>query len=168
MIHRTVPNASTAKVKTPGSKTSVVVLNYDCVRCVLGRCVKQGKEARKSDDQIGTNRYFSIRKVLCKWCYPNSDWTLLLLFSHQVRSDSLWPHELKYAGLPRPSLSPRGCSNSCPQHHWTNEHEFEQAVNNIIVGQTYSLFYFMELMNFKRWIWIGIGLLKFEGEGRRR
>ena len=25
----------------------------------------------------------------------------------------------------------------------------------------------MELMNFKRRIWIGIGLLKFEGEGRR-
>ena len=29
-------------------------------------------------------------------------------------SDSLWPHELQYARLPSPSLSPRTISNSCP------------------------------------------------------
>ena len=29
-------------------------------------------------------------------------------------SDSLWPHELQYARLPSPPLSPRTISNSCP------------------------------------------------------
>ena len=35
---------------------------------------------------------------------------LLLLFSHSVVSDSLWPHGLQYARLPRPSLSAGYCS----------------------------------------------------------
>ena len=33
-------------------------------------------------------------------------------------SDSLWPHELKHARLPSPSLSPGVCSNSCPLNQW--------------------------------------------------
>ena len=36
----------------------------------------------------------------------------LLLFSHSVMSNSLWPHEQQHARLPCPSLSPRVCSNS--------------------------------------------------------
>ena len=36
----------------------------------------------------------------------------LLLFSHSVVSDSLQPHGLQHARLPRPSLSPGVCSNS--------------------------------------------------------
>ena len=39
---------------------------------------------------------------------------LLLLFSHQVVSDSLQPHGLQHTSLPCLSLSPRVCSNSCP------------------------------------------------------
>ena len=39
---------------------------------------------------------------------------LLLLFSHQVMSDSSWPHELQHASLPCPSLSPGVCLNLCP------------------------------------------------------
>ena len=35
-------------------------------------------------------------------------------FSHSVVSDSLRPHGLQHARPPCPSLSPRGCSNSCP------------------------------------------------------
>ena len=42
----------------------------------------------------------------------------LLFFSHQVMSDSSWPHRLQHTGLPCPSLSPRVCSNSCPPSHW--------------------------------------------------
>ena len=34
----------------------------------------------------------------------------VLLFSHVVVSDSLWPNELQHAGLPSPSLSLRVCS----------------------------------------------------------
>ena len=42
----------------------------------------------------------------------------LLLFSHSVVSDSLWPHGLQHARLPcfLPSLG--ACSNSCPLSWW--------------------------------------------------
>ena len=39
---------------------------------------------------------------------------LFLVFSHQVMSDSLWPHGLQYTRLPCPSPSPGICSSSCP------------------------------------------------------
>ena len=38
----------------------------------------------------------------------------LLLFSHSVVSDSLWPHGLRQARLICPLLSPGICSTSCP------------------------------------------------------
>ena len=40
----------------------------------------------------------------------------LLLFNHSVMS--LWPHGLQHTRLPRPSVSPRVCSNSCPLSWW--------------------------------------------------
>ena len=40
------------------------------------------------------------------------------LFSCQVMSDSLRPHGLQHTRLPRPSLSPWVCSNSCPLNQW--------------------------------------------------
>ena len=43
---------------------------------------------------------------------------LLLLFSHSVVSNSLWPHGLQHARLCCPSLSPWVCSNSCPLSQW--------------------------------------------------
>ena len=43
---------------------------------------------------------------------------LRLLFSHQLVSDSLWPHGLQHAKLFCPPLSLRVCSNSCPLHWW--------------------------------------------------
>ena len=33
-------------------------------------------------------------------------------------SNSLWPHGLQHTRLPRPSLSPGVCSNSCPLSRW--------------------------------------------------
>ena len=41
-----------------------------------------------------------------------------MLFSCSVVSDSLQPHGLQQARLPRPSLSPGVCSNSCPLSWW--------------------------------------------------
>ena len=38
----------------------------------------------------------------------------LLLFSHSVVSDYLWPHGLQHTRLPCPSSSPGACSKSCP------------------------------------------------------
>ena len=42
----------------------------------------------------------------------------LLLFSHYVSSDSLWPHGLQHPRLPCPSLSLNVCSDSCPRSLW--------------------------------------------------
>ena len=44
--------------------------------------------------------------------------SLLLLFSHSVLSDSLWPHGLQHARPPCPSPTPRTCSNSCLLSQW--------------------------------------------------
>ena len=40
--------------------------------------------------------------------------TMLLLFSHSVVSNSLWPYGLQHPNLPYPSPPPGACSNSCP------------------------------------------------------
>ena len=42
----------------------------------------------------------------------------MLLFSHQVVSDSLRPCELQHARFPCPSLPPWVCSKSCPLSQW--------------------------------------------------
>ena len=43
---------------------------------------------------------------------------LLLLFSCQVLSVSLWLHSLQHARLPCPLPSPRICPSSCPLNRW--------------------------------------------------
>ena len=45
-------------------------------------------------------------------------WSLLLLFSCLVMSDSLPPHGLQLGRLPCPSPTPEACSNSCPLSWW--------------------------------------------------
>ena len=40
--------------------------------------------------------------------------TMLLLFSHSVVSNSLWPYGLQHPNLPYPSPPLGACSNSCP------------------------------------------------------
>ena len=47
-----------------------------------------------------------------------ANWISLLLFSHSVVLDSLWPHELQHARFPCFSLSPRVWSNSRPLSRW--------------------------------------------------
>ena len=42
----------------------------------------------------------------------------LLVFSHSIVFDSLWPHEPQHARLPYPSLSPGVCPDSCPLSQW--------------------------------------------------
>ena len=42
----------------------------------------------------------------------------LLLFSHLVMSNSLWPHGLQQGRLLCPSPTPGACSNSCPSGQW--------------------------------------------------
>ena len=43
---------------------------------------------------------------------------MLLLFSHSVMSNSLWPHGLQRTSLPCLPPSPRVCSNSCTLSRW--------------------------------------------------
>ena len=42
----------------------------------------------------------------------------MLLLNCQFMSNSLWPHGLRHARPPCPSLSPGVCSNSCPLRQW--------------------------------------------------
>ena len=41
-----------------------------------------------------------------------------LLFSHQLMSNSLWPHGLQHPRLSSPSPSPGVCPSSCPSNQW--------------------------------------------------
>ena len=50
----------------------------------------------------------------------------LLLFSHSVVSNSLWPHELQHARLPSPSLSPRVWKTHV---HWDDSIQPSQPVS---------------------------------------
>ena len=51
--------------------------------------------------------------------YSVTLWVLrILLFSHSVMSDSLWPHGLQHVSLPVRSPSPRFCPSSCPLNWW--------------------------------------------------
>ena len=47
-----------------------------------------------------------------------SEKQVMLLFSCQVVSNSLWPFGLQLARLPCPSPSPRLCSRSCALNRW--------------------------------------------------
>ena len=42
----------------------------------------------------------------------------LVVFSHSVMSDSLWPHGLQHTRPPCPSPTPGVYSNSCPLSRW--------------------------------------------------
>ena len=60
-----------------------------------------------------------LRKFLSAPSQPiPSSPSMLLLFSHSVKSDSLWPHGLQHTRPPCPSLSPGVCSNLCPLSQW--------------------------------------------------
>ena len=61
--------------------------------------------------------YISSFVSFCK-LYSTHEWLLFLLFSHQVVPYSLWLHELQHIRISCPSLSPWGCSNSCPVSQW--------------------------------------------------
>ena len=51
-------------------------------------------------------------------CYIIGLCCLLLLFSRQVVSDSLWPHGLQHTLFSCPLPSPGVCPSSCPLHQW--------------------------------------------------
>ena len=42
----------------------------------------------------------------------------MLLFSHSVMSEPLWPYGLQHTGISCPSQSPRVCSNLCLLNRW--------------------------------------------------
>ena len=57
-------------------------------------------------------------RILYHWATREALQITLLLFSHPVVSDSLWPHGLQHAWPPCPSPSPEICPSSCPLHWW--------------------------------------------------
>ena len=64
------------------------------------------------------NTTFKTLEIIYHVEWHNYWLLLLLLFSHSVVSDSLWPHGWQHARLPRPSPSPRAWSNSCLLSWW--------------------------------------------------
>ena len=62
----------------------------------------------------------SLVPHICYWgntiiqCHSKRKIPALLLFSHQVMSNSSWPHGLQHTRPPCPSPSPRVCPISCP------------------------------------------------------
>ena len=69
------------------------------------------------DSQTWPSDWTTI-KAFSSWSFTLVRTGLLLLFSCSVVSDSLWPHGLQHARLPRPSLTYRVCSNSCSLSQW--------------------------------------------------
>ena len=69
----------------------------------------QSKLLSSNGNYVHISTYFLIIKMV-----PSS----LYQFSHSVVSNSLWPHGLQHARLPRPSPSPGACSHSCPLSRW--------------------------------------------------
>ena len=63
--------------------------------------------------------------------------SLLLLFSHSVMSNSLWPHRLNHARLPCTSPSLRACSKWCHPTIWSSVVSFSLAFN---LSQNQGLF----------------------------
>ena len=64
---------------------------------------------------IGVGSHFP-QAVYCPLVYLT--YIELLLFSHSVVSDSLWPHGLQHTRLLCPSQLSGACSNSCPLSQW--------------------------------------------------
>ena len=73
-----------------------------------------------SDIQDGDSSFYRLcsiygyYKILAIFSVLYSHYSLCLLFSRSVVSDSLGPHGLQRAKLPWPSPSPGVCSDSCP------------------------------------------------------
>ena len=61
----------------------------------------------------------------------------VLLCSHLVVSDSLWPHGLQHARLPCPSPSPRVCSNSHALSRWCHPTISSSVVPLLLLPSTF-------------------------------
>ena len=73
----------------------------------------------KTHCYFGVEVWTSTHSVSCqKAAYFLVEVLLLLLFSHSVMSDYLWPHGLQHTRLPCPSLSPEAFPNSCILSQW--------------------------------------------------
>ena len=77
------------------------VLDVQEGQWILHRLSTRGKMAHVS--------YWDLNQKKC--LLP---WFTSVQFSHSVMSDSLQPHGLQHSRLPRPSCSPRVCSDSYP------------------------------------------------------
>ena len=73
------------------------------------------------EGSLGDNGYmymYGWLPLLFTWNYHNIVNWLSVQFSHSVMSNSLQPHGLQHARLPRPSPTPRVYSNLCPLSQW--------------------------------------------------
>ena len=72
---------------------------------------------------VNTGVHVSFWIIIVSGCVGH-----LLLFSCSVVSESLRPRGLQHARPPRPSPSPRACSNSCPLSWWCHPAIFSSVI----------------------------------------
>ena len=72
-------------------------------------------------------------------------------------SNSIWPHGLQHTKLPRPSLSPRVCSNSFPLSQWchptisSSAEPFSSCLQSFPTSGSFPVSQFFELGGPKHW-----------------
>ena len=90
-----------------------------CILCsVFNQNSPAVAKAPKQESQGTRHQFYSYHTEELSDLYKLTNIFLLLLFSRQVMSNSLRPHELQHTRLPCPSLSPGVCPNSRPLLQW--------------------------------------------------
>ena len=142
------------------------------------------------------NTYLPINMYICIYMYSmytskcRSCVFLLLLFSHWVVSNSLWPHGLQHARLPCPLPSSRACSNLCALSWWCHPNissfvvPFSSCLQSFLVSASFPMSWLFTSsgqsieasasvsvfpMNIQGWFPLGLtGLISLLSEGLSR
>ena len=143
-----------------------------------------------------TYAYLPLNMYICIYMYSmytskfRSCIFLLLLFSHWVVSNSLWPHRLQHTRLPCPLPSPRACSNSCALSWWCHPNissfvvPFSSCLQSFLASGSFPMSQHFTLsgqsiessasasvlrMNIQGWFPLGLtGLISLQSEGLSR
>ena len=90
--------------------------------------------------------YNSVR-ISTEWKHDGGLSLLLLLFSHWVTSDSLWPHGLQHARLPCPSPSPSLLKLMSIESEMPSNHLIHRYGNSTSIFIVQANDYFLRLLS---------------------
>ena len=95
---------------------------------------------------IGVHIYFQIMFISRYMPRRGITRPLLLLFTHPIMSDSLWPSGLQHSRPLCPSPSPEVCPSSCPLHQWCYPAIISSEDHMLILSLVPSIFFFISLL----------------------